>query len=223
MTEPENFLPRWSRLKREVDAVAPEPTDQPQDVAQPEPRVEESPAPAATQDPTEKLFDPASLPSIESIGAGTDIRAFLAPGVPSELRHAALRRAWSADPAIRDFVGLAEYAWDFTAPDAMAGFGPLEMTDELRSLARRIVGGLGSEPVVEEAENQVVSIQETPGAGPHTQEALPARAATATDMLSPEPDLLQCKANDIAPQTGTDEVNNPALPPTRKGGSALPQ
>ena len=71
-------------------------------------------------------FDPASLPSLDSIGALTDIRAFLQPGVPSELRLAALRRAWSADPAIRDFKGLAENDWDFTAPNSMLGFGDLD-------------------------------------------------------------------------------------------------
>ena len=42
---------------------------------------------------------------------------------PLELSRAALRRAWAADPAIRDFVGLAENAWDFTDPTAMPGFG----------------------------------------------------------------------------------------------------
>jgi hypothetical protein len=35
-------------------------------------------------------------------------------------------------PKIRDFVGLAENAWDFNAPGSIAGFGPLEMTEELR-------------------------------------------------------------------------------------------
>ena len=76
-----------------------------------------------------------------SITAATDIRAFLAPGVPAELTRAALRRAWSADPKIRDFVGLADYDWDYHAPGSMAGFGPLEMTDELRRQVARIVGG----------------------------------------------------------------------------------
>ena len=70
-------------------------------------------------------FDLASLPSLDSITAATDIRAFLAPGVPKELARAALRRAWSADPAIRDFKGLAENDWDFTDPTAMPGFGAL--------------------------------------------------------------------------------------------------
>jgi hypothetical protein len=58
------------------------------------------------------------LPPIESIGAESDIRCFLAPGVPAELTRAALRRAWVVDPAIRDFVGLSENSWDFDRPSA---------------------------------------------------------------------------------------------------------
>src|SRR5206468_2882356 len=84
------------------------------------------------------------LPPIESITADTDIRAFLAPGVPSELTLAALRRAWIADPKIRDFVGLADYDWDFNAAKAATGFGPLELTDDLRDqVVQMFSGGLG--------------------------------------------------------------------------------
>lgn len=64
----------------------------------------------------ENEFDLSKLPSIESITAETDIRAFLAPGVPTSLRRAALRQAWAADPRIRDFIEVAEYQWDFNAP-----------------------------------------------------------------------------------------------------------
>ena len=99
----------------------------------------ETPATSDVASPV-PAFDVTQLPSLESIAAETDIRAFLAPGVPPELTRAALRRAWAADPQIRDFVGLAEYAWDFTAPDSMAGFGPLEMTDELRRAVIDMVG-----------------------------------------------------------------------------------
>jgi hypothetical protein len=53
-------------------------------------------------------FDLASLPSIDAIVADTDVRRFLQSGVPAELTRAALRRAWTSDPAIRDFVGIAE-------------------------------------------------------------------------------------------------------------------
>jgi len=67
----------------------------------------------------------ANLPPIESIGSGSDIRPFLAFGVPPDLTRAALRRAWLTDPAIRDFIGLSENSWDFNAPSGTSGFGSL--------------------------------------------------------------------------------------------------
>lgn len=155
MSEPENFLTRWSRRKRATQAAedaqagtpaADAPAAAPRDE---EPR-QEAAAPVARNAPPAApapAFDPATLPPIDSITAETDIRAFLAPGVPPELSRAALRRAWAADPKIRDFVGLAENAWDFTAPDSIAGFGTLTMTDELRRQIAQMVGrSLGGAP-----------------------------------------------------------------------------
>ena len=66
------------------------------------------PSAAPAQGENGLAFDPASLPTIESIGAESNIRAFLEAGVPGDLARAALRRVWSLDPAIRDFVGLSE-------------------------------------------------------------------------------------------------------------------
>jgi hypothetical protein len=86
----------------------------------------EATAPAASPSPP---FDPASLPPLQSITAGTDIRLFLGSNVPVELTKAALRRTWVTDPAIRDFVGIAENQWDFNDPTAMPGFGPLTSND----------------------------------------------------------------------------------------------
>ncbi|MCP3407346.1 DUF3306 domain-containing protein [Bradyrhizobium sp. CCGB01] len=133
MTE-EEFLARWSRRKRGSKPNAP-----PAEIAEP---ADEAavPSPAAKAEPD---VDLGSLPSIDAIAAGTDITAFLRKGVPQELMHAALRRAWTADPAIRDFVGLAENAWDFNDPNAMPGFGPLDCSQaELAAWVERIVGGL---------------------------------------------------------------------------------
>ena len=75
--------------------------------------------------PTESPFGAANLPPIKSIDAASDIRPFLAPGVPADLSRAALRRAWSTDPAIRDFIGLSENSWDFNAQNEVPGFGSL--------------------------------------------------------------------------------------------------
>ena len=148
MSEPENFIARWSRRKREAEdadatksAVVPAPA--PANAESSEEWRKESDAalgePGAPE-PSELTFDPAKLPPIETITAESDIRPFLAPGVPAELTRAALRRVWVADPKIRDFVGLSENSWDFNAPNAVPGFGPLEMTEELRAEVMRMVG-----------------------------------------------------------------------------------
>jgi hypothetical protein len=74
---------------------------------------------------TQSLPDTASLPPSGSIGAASDIRPFLEPGVPEDLARVALRRAWAADPAIRDFIGLSENSWDFNASAVTEGTGRL--------------------------------------------------------------------------------------------------
>ncbi|TQF35222.1 hypothetical protein UNPF46_25680 [Bradyrhizobium sp. UNPF46] len=139
----EDFLSRWSRRKREAKAETPS--------SEAAPPVETRDAQVPSSDPRELSgdeqgepdIDLSSLPSIDSITAATDITAFLRKGIPQELTRAALRRAWSSDPVIRDFVGLAENAWDFNDPNAMPGFGPLDCSDaELSALVDRIVGGV---------------------------------------------------------------------------------
>ena len=84
---------------------------------------------------------PVELPPIDSINAMTDVAPFLAPSVSADLTRAALRRAWATDPAIRDFVGLCENGWDFTAVDGVPGFGALS-SDEVK----RLVAELTREP-----------------------------------------------------------------------------
>jgi hypothetical protein len=66
---------------------------------------------------------PEALPRVEELTPESDLSSFLREGVPEALKKAALRRMWSLDPAIRDFVGPAEYAWDFNNPGAIPGFG----------------------------------------------------------------------------------------------------
>src|ERR1700674_3448364 len=123
MSDSENFLSRWSRLKHESEVTSPD-TDVP------------SPPPSSP------AFDPASLPPIESIVADSDIRQYLHADVPPELTRAALRSAWAADPAIRDFLGIAESQWDFNDPTAIPGFGPLQAADHL---AARALGSLSND------------------------------------------------------------------------------
>jgi hypothetical protein len=126
MSERESPLLRWARLKQAAKA---------------EEEIDAASAGSEAMARPEAPFDPASLPSIESIAADTDIIGFLRAGVPAELTRAALRRAWTSDPAIRDFIGIAENQWDFNDPNAIAGFGPLVPTesgvDILAQISRR--------------------------------------------------------------------------------------
>ena len=117
MSNDTDFLARWSRRKHHA---ATDKIRQSKSESTPDDIVSGTSA-ALAQGENRLPFDPASLPTIESIGAEFNIRAFLEAGVPGDLARAALRRVWSLDPAIRDFVGLSENSWDFNAPGAMAG------------------------------------------------------------------------------------------------------
>ena len=140
MTEPENFLKRWSQRKlaereRSKDEHATNqnaPVEHDASAAEP-PQID------GMAKASDEAFDLADLPAIDSIAANTDVTAFLRPGVPPDLTRAALRRAWTSDPAIRDFVGLVENGWDFNDPSAMAGFGAIT-ADEVAQLASKIIG-----------------------------------------------------------------------------------
>jgi hypothetical protein len=195
----------------------------------------------AGQTASQPPFDPDSLPPIETITAQTDIRAFLAPGVPPELTRAALRRAWTADPKIRDFIGLAENNWDFNAPDGMAGFGPLELTDEMRRRVIEMVGrGLAPEPGNEFVRPQASSQTARSGAGTPAESeraAVPApihQEPTDGGSAQAEPvesGTQRCESGasgergtrDAATQNNPTKSNNDQVTVTRAHGRALPQ
>jgi hypothetical protein len=141
----ESFLSRWSRRKAESaehSGVSPGGGPTPCAAeAKPDEREASLAAPTEmSEPPAVRAFDPESLPSIASVAAGADIRPFLQSGVPAELTRAALRLAWATDPAVRDFVGIAEAQWDFNDPTAMPGFGPLRVADDAASLAAQMLG-----------------------------------------------------------------------------------
>ena len=139
----EPFLARWSRRKRDGEKAEPDDAPRAQehaaDIAQASP---DDAVPAKDDRAREEkpAFDVTTLPPIESIEANTDITAFLAEGVPAALKRAALRRVWTADPAIRDFRGLQENDWDFTRPDSIPGFGELSPELDVQQMVRGVFG-----------------------------------------------------------------------------------
>lgn len=138
MSEPKGFLTRWSRRK-----LDPADKDAGEAVNVAPANVEAKPAPPAC---AAVEFDVSKLPPLDSITATSDLAPFLQAGVPSALRHAALRLAWSADPAIRDFIGLNENFWDAAGIDAAPGFGPLDPGLDIKALVANLFGEGKAEP-----------------------------------------------------------------------------
>jgi hypothetical protein len=229
MSDPENFLSRWSRRKREPEE-APKPAA---DAAPATPEQEGAPADQpvaagnASQAP-EPVFDPTSLPPLDSISAETDISAFLKANVPSPLRLAALRRAWAADPAIRDFKGLADYDWDFTAPDSMRGFGNLDPGTDVQKMLADMFGDRPRAPEAA-AELPMPPQQAVPQpeklSGPTELESAPEPAANVeavSDASSENKAMVQREENIAAQDKNTDADDSPGRR-RRSQGSALPQ
>jgi hypothetical protein len=218
----QEFLARWSRRKREARSgnPAPEPAE-PMEARDPTPR------PGTAEEASNPDVDLSSLPPIESIDAATDITAFLRKGIPQELSRAALRRAWTSDPAIRDFVGLAENAWDFNDPNAMPGFGPLDCSEaELGEFVDRIVGGVRR--AAESLPNPLTeSKDEGREADSEGHSALKSCSAEAiADARSTDDDAVEGSPQALAaPQPETDQGadRDLTLVGRRTHGGALPR
>jgi len=215
----EEFLARWSRRKREARAG----NDAPAPALPTEPQSPATPLPTAA-DSVRAEVDLSNLPPIESITAVTDVTAFLRQGIPPELSRAALRRAWASDPTIRDFVGLAENAWDFNDPHAMPGFGPLDFSEEqLGALVDRIVGGVRSA-----ADSLTTAIPEQKDASPSvdSNHELESRTSEAVADLGPAEEISSDEppaSAAVQPVAARGVESDQTSPRRRTHGSALPR
>ena len=215
MNDPDNFLSRWSRRKREAGAQAGreastplERNDRGEAVAPPCGE-EKSPGAQGSEPsaPSVPDFDVSSLPPIEAIGADTDISAFMQKGVPSALRHAALRRVWSADPAIRDFMGPNENFWDAAGPDGIPGFGDLDPNLDVKRMVSELFGE------IEPAKTKPETAEFTGASGP---------SAEISETPSPSDDRPSQHIENAAPQQQLSEPA-PAKKITRRHGGAMPE
>jgi hypothetical protein len=161
--------------------------------------------------------DSTNLPPIESIGAGSDVSAFLRPGVPADLARAALRRAWVADPAIRDFVGLAENAWDFNAPGGVPGFGPLRAVDDALRLAAQLAGATPAAVGTADAAKE----RSVPAVGQRADaaEQPPAQAVSADPAIAAVPAAPPSGDDAAAPKDVSAKQPNVTSPGRRHGGA----
>lgn len=197
----EKFLARWSRRKREAA-----PKTEARSTA---PAGGEAAREYSTElPPPEKPLPPAApegLPSVDAIDAGTDIRGFLADGVPAALSRAALRRAWVSDPGIRGFIGLSENAWDFTAPDGVPGFGALSAEDIRRLLAH--------------ADEAAAAPSKTEPNAPIAEDVAPSKEIADVSAEGREPPT-ESTPSATANTSGTEVASSP---PACRHGGALPQ
>lgn len=196
------FLRRWSerKLAAKTEPQKPDP-------------VEETEEPTAVEP-----FDPASLPSIDSLTADSDYTAFLRPGVPTALTNAALRQAWLSDPLISTFKEMADYDWDFNAP----GYGALLPTDDVQALLSRVINRPEPEPEPEpkletEAPIALAEAADDPEAGKNFV-APPAAAERLEASLEPE---FAAAQHDENPRDQQSDAPIALLRRPRHGG-ALP-
>lgn len=197
-----DFLSRWSRRKRQARRAEPRPAAEPQPI--PEPDETAGGDGSAGEARAAEAPPPPDLPAVEKITAETDLAAFFREGVPEALRNAALRRMWSLDPAIRDFVGDArDYAYDWNVPGGVPGFGPLLPSDDVAGMVARLWGESGApagRPEV--ASPRTGASAEAPGIG--------ADATEPQALLSPTP-----------PEPEAESGGLPAIVPKPAEGAAL--
>lgn len=235
-------LARWSRRKLAARHGRAEEADYGSDEEIVDvPTDDALPACAFPEESASESSGPAEpLPRIEDLTAESDLTAFLKKGVPTALKSAALRKMWSIDPRIRDYVGPAEYAWDFNQPGSMAGFGPLDAKETVVGFLSRTTESVAQmvEKVAEPraAESSAEATIERPADTP--QSAGVSRAAPPVAQR-PEPVAAQPFAHTIAtarpfhsplhavetPGSLSDDRSDPEaeLPARPRHGGALPR
>jgi uncharacterized protein DUF3306 len=159
MNGDENFLSRWSRLKRDARHA---PADAP-------PVEPVAPAPTQAATPAaEPPAEPAPLPPIETLTPQSDFTPFMKPDVDVSLRRQALKALFQ-DPRFNVMDGLDVYIDDYSKPDPL----PEGWLEKMTQMAR-----LGAyEPPAEETPSA--------GAGPQSAEPIPSGPAPQGDDAPP--------------------------------------
>jgi hypothetical protein len=103
MSEEQDFLRRWSRLKRESAAAAPAKKATEESKAVEKKAAEQSPVP---------------LPSLDSLTFESDFKAFMHAKVEEGVKRAALKKLF-ADPRFNVMDGLDTYIGDYTRSDTI--------------------------------------------------------------------------------------------------------
>lgn len=238
----EPFLKRWSRRKRQDTSQTaernPAAVDDAADKAKAPASQEfairstsgqnealQRSAPAgSSQDETEPL-DLASLPKPDELKPDSDIRAFLDRRVPEATRNAALKRIWTLDPTIRDFIEVAENQWDWNTPGGAPGYEPIEDAQTVARLLDHAVGVITNykrdETVILSSETSFPGALLSPDAAAQTIAPITIRserpqgiAATGTHASAED---------EVATQNKSENANSMPAFSGRRHGRALPE
>lgn len=152
----EEFLSRWSRLKRQATETPAAP----------------APAPAA---PAADAKAAPELPPVEELTMDSDFRGFFHPKVSEDLRRTALKKLFS-DPHFNVMDGLDTYIDDYSKSDPL----PAAMLAQLKQ-AQKII-----EWAKEKKEDVQEGTVAGAAALPAENEALPPAAQAASALNLPE-------------------------------------
>jgi len=214
----ENVFTRWSRRKQAVRSGEVLSPDEDRTIKSTEGEVEpvDQPLPGIPDN-----CEP--LPRLEDLTAESGLSVFLRKGVPEALRRAALRKMWSLDPAIRDHIGLSEYAWDFNQSGSMAGFGPLAPNESVAEFLSTMSEDLPFEVCSGDTpRNSLPATSDSPGEpqsgalpdGAPTVTNQPVQPEKATEFEPPRPIPAERKA-----EPGKSEQPIQSIRPKRHGGA----
>jgi hypothetical protein len=225
--EERGFLTGWSRRKLAAKKAA-----------QPEPEAELQAESAPEREPEPEGVNSDyidALPSLDSIGAGSDIKPFLVRGVPESLKNAALRRLWSATPGVRDYLDPAvDYAWDWNAPGGVPGGGGVLSPSRVAKMLENLAGGRPPEPETQDAPDTDIPDTYIPDTGAqgdaNAQDDVDADSAAVlpqTEAPPAPPSSLRRSDPDAAapphpapvPDKPASAESAAAAPPRRHGGA----
>jgi hypothetical protein len=152
----------------------------------------------------------ARLPPVEEAQSSTDLRPYLRRGVPPALRRAALRRMWSLNPAIRDYVDPAlDYAWDFNAASGGQAAAAAGVARLLGSAVRQVADAPPSGRAHRSA--RAAAPSDVPSGDTSASPSRPASPAEAVDAGAP----------DREPER--DEPSDGTAARRRRHGAAVPR
>ena len=123
----EDFLSRWSRLKR----AGTQPASAPPPATAPRPATAAPPAPGVLPAAANAAEPAAPPPPIESLEPGADIAQFMRAGVDQALKRQALRKLLQ-DPRFNVMDGLDVYIDDYSQPDPLPEGWLEKMSQTLR-------------------------------------------------------------------------------------------